>query len=84
MRISPSMSKAMVLDQKMAVCPLQVVGVLWFLFTSKGGIEQEIDRWISGSNANNVPVCRGVEGAELEGKALDLPVDLHSYSHLWS
>lgn len=50
---------------------------------SEGRMEQEIDRQISCSNAVNVLVCCGEEGAELEGKALDLPVDLHSSSHLW-
>ncbi len=33
-------------------------------------------------NAVDVPVCRGEEGAELQGGALDLPVNLCSYTHL--
>ncbi len=32
----------------------------------------------------NVPVCRGEERAEPQAEALDLPVNLRSYSHLWS
>lgn len=38
----------------------------------KGRMEREIDWWI------------GAAGAEPKGKAPDLPVNLHSFSHLWS
>ena len=34
------------------------------------------------SDVGSAPVGRGEEGAEPKGKALDLPVDLHSYPHL--
>ncbi len=34
--------------------------------------------------AVDVPVCRGEERAEPQGEALNLPVNLRSYSHLWS
>ncbi len=78
-------------------CPLQVGGVLLpqveefkylgVLFTSEGRMEREIDRRIGAASAvmrSIVPVCRGEERAEPQGEALDLPVNLRSYSHLWS
>ncbi|KAK0153971.1 hypothetical protein N1851_003938 [Merluccius polli] len=37
-----------------------------------------------GSNAGTVLDCCGDEEAELRGKALNLPVNLHSNPHLWS
>ena len=47
----------------------------------RGKWSDEIDRRIG---AGSAPVLRGEEGAEPIGKALCLPVDLHSYPHLWS
>ncbi|KAK3518550.1 hypothetical protein QTP70_001608 [Hemibagrus guttatus] len=99
MRVSTSKSEAMVLNRKKVACTLPVGGellhqveefkYLGVLFTSEGRMDHEIDRRISSnatdsSNAVYVPICCGEEGAEPEGKALDLPVNLRSYSHLWS
>ena len=50
-------------------------------------MERETDRWIGAggrSNAVVVSVCHGEERAESKGEALDLPVNLRSYPHLWS
>ena len=47
-------------------------------------MEREINRWIDRSNAAVVLVCYGEERAELKGEALDLPVNLCYYPHLWS
>jgi len=70
----------MVLSRKKVVCPLQVGGeilpkveefkYLGVLFTTEG--DWQIDQC---SNAVDVPVCRVEEG---------LPVNLRSYSHVWS
>uniref|UniRef100_A0A7N8Y8H8 Reverse transcriptase domain-containing protein n=1 Tax=Mastacembelus armatus TaxID=205130 RepID=A0A7N8Y8H8_9TELE len=85
MRISTSKSEAM----KVA-CHLQARGeilpqveefkYLGVLFMSEGRTEPGI----GSSNAVGVPVRCGEEGAKLEGEALDLLVNLRSYSHLWS
>ncbi|KAK3509336.1 hypothetical protein QTP70_029059 [Hemibagrus guttatus] len=93
MRVSTFKSEAMVLDRKKVACTLQVGGellpqveefkYLGVLFTSEGRMDHEIDRRIGAVAAVYVPVCCGEEGAEPEGKALDLPVNLRSYSHLW-
>ncbi len=66
---------------------MEVFKYLGVLFTSEGRLEWEIDRRIGATSAVmqvDVPVCRGEEGAELQGQALDLPVNLRSHSHLWS
>ncbi len=79
---------------KKVACPLQVGGeflpqveefkYLGVLFMSEGRMEREIDRRSGAASAvMRLMVCRGEEGAELQGKALDLPVNLRSYSHLW-
>ncbi len=52
------------------------------LFTSEGEMEWEIDRQI-GAAADVEPVSCGEEKAELEGEALNLPINLHSNPHLW-
>lgn len=57
------------------------------LFTSEGKLECEIDRWISSAvstvmQSNQFVVVKKELG--LSAPALDLPVDLHSYPHLWS
>ncbi|KAI3367439.1 hypothetical protein L3Q82_026292, partial [Scortum barcoo] len=52
---------------------------LGVLFTSEGKIEREIDRRIGAASAVMRSVyldCRGEEGAESKGEALDLPVNL--------
>ena len=57
------------------------------LNTSKGRMEQEIDRQIAPlvcSDADSVPVCCGKETVKPKGKALCVPVDLCPYHHLWS
>ncbi|KAK3517424.1 hypothetical protein QTP70_009918 [Hemibagrus guttatus] len=92
MRVSTSKSEAMVLDRKKVACTLQVGGevlpqveefkYLWVLFTSEGRMDCGLCS--DSSNAVYVPVCCGEEGAEPEDEALDLPVNLRSYSHLWS
>ncbi|TWW69254.1 hypothetical protein D4764_18G0000600 [Takifugu flavidus] len=93
MKISTSKSEAMVLDRKKVECLLRVkeeilpqveeFKYLGVLFTSEGRMEREIDRRIR-SNADSAPVRCGEERAEPKGEALDLPVDLRSYPHLWS
>lgn len=41
--------------------------------------------WCCGSSdADGAPVLRGEERVECKSEALDLPVDLHPYLHLWS
>ncbi|KAK3531015.1 hypothetical protein QTP70_007862 [Hemibagrus guttatus] len=96
MRVSTSKSEAMVLDRKKVACTLPVGGevlpqvekfkYLGVLFTSEGRMDHEIDRRIGAAAA----VMRStywsvVVKKELSRKAkLDLPVNLHSYSHLWS
>ncbi|TWW56214.1 hypothetical protein D4764_08G0002010 [Takifugu flavidus] len=82
MKISTSKSEVMVLNWKKLACLLrvkeeilpQVEEYLGVLFTSEGRSEQEINRWIR----------FGEERAEPKGKALDLPIDLRCYPHLWS
>lgn len=44
-------------------------------------MEREIDRKIGAAAA---VMRRGEEGAEPDGEALDLPVNLRSYHHPWS
>ncbi|KAK3539792.1 hypothetical protein QTP70_013228 [Hemibagrus guttatus] len=88
MGVSTSKSEAMVLDQKKVACTLQFGGevlpqveefkCLGVLFPSEGKMDREIDRRIGRSGSSNavyVPVCCGEEY---------LPVNLRSYSHLWS
>lgn len=52
----------------------------------EGRMAHEINRQtVSGSsNVVDVPVCCGEEGAELKDEAVNLPLDLHSSSHLWT
>ncbi|TWW55864.1 hypothetical protein D4764_09G0009140 [Takifugu flavidus] len=97
MKISTSKSEAMVLNRKKVEYLLRVkeeilpqveeFKYLGVLFTSEGRMEREIDRRI-GSNADSARphyyVRSGEERAEPKGEALDLPVDLCSYPHLWS
>ncbi len=95
MRISTSKSEAMVISREKVACPLQVGGeflpqmeefkYLGVLFMSEGRMEREIDRRIGAASAvmRLTGVCHDEEGAELQGEALDLPVNLRSYSHLW-
>lgn len=45
-------------------------------------LEREMDRWIGAVGV--ILDCHVGEGAELEGKALDLPVKLRSNPHLRS
>ena len=56
-------------------------------FTSEGKVGHEIDRWVGVASAVVQPVyptvC-GEEGAEPQGKAFDLAVELHSNLHLCS
>ncbi len=97
MRISTSKSEAMVISWKnlptsgwWRVLEVEEFTYLGVLFTSEGRMEREIKRRILQycrsfcSNAVDVPVCHDEEGAELQGEALHLPVNLCSYSHLWS
>lgn len=58
------------LDRRKVLHLLEEFKYLGDLFTNEGKMEREIDRWI---------VCRGKERAESRDKALDLPVDRHSY-----
>ncbi|KAK3540701.1 hypothetical protein QTP70_034657 [Hemibagrus guttatus] len=84
MRVSTSKSEAMVLDRKKVACTLQVGGevlpqveefkYLGVLFTSEGRMDREIDRRIGAAAA----VMRSMY------RSVDLPVNLRSYSHLWS
>ena len=46
--------------------------------------DQQADRCAVCSNADSAQIRRGEEGAEPKGEALDLPVDLRFYPHLWS
>ncbi|KAK3568587.1 hypothetical protein QTP86_009401 [Hemibagrus guttatus] len=95
MRISTSKSEAMVLDWKKVAFTLQVGGeflpqveefkYLGVLFTSEGRMDREIDRWIGAAAAVMWSMYQSVlVKKELRGEALDLPVNLRSYSHLWS
>ncbi|KAI3361009.1 hypothetical protein L3Q82_012904, partial [Scortum barcoo] len=95
MRISTSKSEAMVLDRKRVACPLRVSGevlpqveefkYLGVLFMSEGKMEREIDRRIGAASAVmariGVPDCRGEEGAESKGEALNLPGGVPGMSH---
>ena len=55
------------------------------LFTSQGTMEREIGRRIRAVGAVSHSLYRTDEKrAEPEGKALNLPVNLRSYPHLWS
>ena len=88
----------MVLCRKTVDCTLQVGSeslpqarefkYLEVLFKSEGKMEWEMDRRFSAASAVMralpVPDRCGDEGAESEGKDLDLPVHLHSNPHLWS
>ena len=95
MRISTSKSESMVLNRKRVECTLrvgdeilpQVEEFKYLGFTSEGRMERgdrQADRCGVCSNADSAWIHRGEEGAELKGKALDLPVDLRSCPHLWS
>ncbi|TWW78139.1 R2 Retrovirus-related Pol polyprotein from type I retrotransposable element [Takifugu flavidus] len=96
MKISTSKSEAMVLNRKKVECLLRVkeevlpqveeFKYLGVLFTSEGRMEREIDRRIGAASAVMRTLHRSlvVKRAELKGEALDLPVDLRSYPHLWS
>lgn len=42
----------------------------------------EVDRQIEAASADTIPVCCGEERPELEGKTLNLPVNLYSNNHL--
>ncbi|TWW60989.1 hypothetical protein D4764_05G0010790 [Takifugu flavidus] len=97
MRISTSKSEAMVLSQKKVECLLRVKEEI---LDPSGGVQvprgvvhergkngagdRQVDRCGICSNADSALVHCGEERAEPKGEALDLPVDLHSYSHLWS
>lgn len=82
---------------KKVACPLRVGGETLpqveefkypgVLFTSEGKMERESDRRIGAASSVMPSLYRSVVGkkeAKLRGKALDLPVDLRSYPHLWS
>uniref|UniRef100_A0A674MBB2 Reverse transcriptase domain-containing protein n=1 Tax=Takifugu rubripes TaxID=31033 RepID=A0A674MBB2_TAKRU len=96
MKISTSKSEAMVLNRKKVECLLRVkeeilpqveeFKYLGVLFTSEGKMEREIDRRIGAASAVMWTLDRSVvvKRAEPKGEALDLPVDLRSYPHLWS
>ncbi|KAK3507428.1 hypothetical protein QTP70_020629 [Hemibagrus guttatus] len=87
MRLSSSKSEAMVLDWKKVACTLQVGGellpqveefkYLGVLFMSEGKMDREIDRRIGAA-----AVMRSMYRSVVVKK--DLPVNLSSYSHLWS
>ncbi|TWW81631.1 hypothetical protein D4764_01G0014460 [Takifugu flavidus] len=70
MKISTSKSEAMVLNRKKVEC------LLWV----KEEILPQVEEF---NNADSAPVRSGEERAEPKGEALDLPVDLRSYPHLW-
>ena len=60
---------------------------LGVLFASEGTMEREIGRRIGAAGAvlhSLLPHRCDEKRAEPEGKALDLPFNLRSYSHLWS
>ncbi|KAK3522832.1 hypothetical protein QTP86_004669 [Hemibagrus guttatus] len=87
MRLSSSKSEAMVLNRKKVACTLQVGGellpqveefkYLGVLFMSEGKMDREIDRRIGAA-----AVMRSMYRSVVVKK--DLPVNLSSYSHLWS
>ncbi|KAK3514989.1 hypothetical protein QTP70_003260 [Hemibagrus guttatus] len=91
MRVSTSKSEAMVLDRKKVACTLQVGGevlpqveefkYLGVLFTSEGRMDREIERRIGAATAVMQSMYRSVVVKKV---SLDLPVNLRSYSHLWS
>ena len=61
--------------------------VLFFLSFSKCHIVHPLILIVCGGGCSNVVVvlvCHGEERAEPEGEALDLPVSLRFYPHLWS
>uniref|UniRef100_A0A8C5A4J3 ribonuclease H n=1 Tax=Gadus morhua TaxID=8049 RepID=A0A8C5A4J3_GADMO len=97
MRISTAKSEAMTLSRKPVDCLLrvgneslaQVKGFkyLGVLFASEGTMEREIGQRIGAAGAVfafALPHRCNEKRAEPQGKALDLPVDLRSYPHLWS
>lgn len=56
---------------------------LGFLFTSEERMEREIDRWIGAvSGVMRLVYLTIMVKVESKGKALDLPLRLHSHSHL--
>ena len=60
---------------------------LWVLFMSEEMMQHEINRGVGAAGAVlHALHCTVVtkKGSELKGKALDLPVSLRSYPHLWS
>ncbi|TWW64123.1 hypothetical protein D4764_03G0011310 [Takifugu flavidus] len=86
MKISTSKSEAMVLGKREDfLTKVEEFKYLGVLFTSEGRMEQEIDRRISAASAVMQTLHRSivVKRAEPKGEALDLPVDLCSYPHLW-
>ena len=57
---------------------------LGVLFMSEGRRQREIDRRIGAAAAVMQSLYQSVVvKKESKGKALDLPVNLHSYPHLW-
>ena len=72
--------------RKLILSPTEGVQVLSTLFASEGTKEHEIGRRISAAGAVLCSLYHMVvtKRAEPEGKALDLPVDLRSYPHVWS
>lgn len=55
------------------------------LFMSEDQMEREMAAWCSNSSDAGVALaCRGEEGAEPEGKGLDLQVHPHSNPQPWS
>ena len=89
-------SETMALRRQRVDCPLQVTGeslpqvemfkYLRLLFTIKGEMQQEIDRWIGGSvgsDSHAKAISCGEERAEPEGKAFDLPVNQGPNFYPW-
>ena len=88
MTISTSKSQARVLNRKKVACSLQAeeIKYLGVLFTSEGRMGREIDGWIGAAVAVMQSLYRSVvvKTDLRQSKALDLPVNLPSYTHLWS
>ncbi|KAI3358712.1 hypothetical protein L3Q82_015123 [Scortum barcoo] len=94
MRISTSKSEAMVLDRKRVACPLRVrwrgPASSGGVQVSRGSCSRVRERWsvrLTGGLVQRPQLCgrctgpswcRGEEGAESKGEALDLPVNLRS------
>ena len=97
MKISTSKSEAMVLRRKKMEClprvrkeilPLvEEFKYLGVLFTTEGKMERgdrQADLCGGRSNVGSAAVRRGEQDTEPKGTDFNLPVDLHSYPHLWS